>query len=33
MEYSTISEWFIAAAMGLLLIDAYVIYGRYRIVA
>lgn len=33
MEYSTIRDWFIAAAIGLLLIDAYVIYGRYRIVA
>ncbi|MFQ5497695.1 MAG: VWA domain-containing protein, partial [Nitrosopumilus sp.] len=32
MEYSTIRDWFIAAAIGLLLIDAYVIYGRYRIV-
>ncbi|MEK9682829.1 MAG: VWA domain-containing protein [Nitrosopumilus sp.] len=33
MEYSTIRDWFIAAAIGLLLIDAYIIYGRYRIVA
>jgi len=33
MEYSTIRDWFIAAAIGLLLVDAYVIYGRYRIVA
>jgi len=33
MEYSTIRDWFIAASIGLLLIDAYVIYGRYRIVA
>ncbi|MCV0430908.1 VWA domain-containing protein [Nitrosopumilus sp.] len=32
-EYSTIRDWFIAAAIGLLLVDAYVIYGRYRIVA
>ncbi len=33
IEYSTIRDWFIAAAIGLLLIDVYVIYGRYRIVA
>ena len=33
MEYSTIRDWFIAASIGLLLIDAYVIYGRYRIIA
>lgn len=33
MEYSTLRDWFIAAAIGLLLIDAYIIYGRYRIVA
>ncbi|KAF6246044.1 VWA domain-containing protein [Nitrosopumilus sp. b2] len=33
MEYSTIRDWFIAAAIVLLLIDAYLIYGRYRIVA
>lgn len=33
MEFSTIRDWFIAAAIGLLLIDAYIIYGRYRIVA
>jgi len=33
MEYSTIRDWFIAAAIGLLLIDAYIIYGRYRIIA
>ena len=33
MEYSTIRDWFIAAAIGLLLIDVYIIYGRYRIVA
>ena len=33
MEYSTIRDWFIAAAIGLLLIDAYIIYGIYRIVA
>ncbi len=33
MGYSTLRDWFIAAAIGLLLIDAYIIYGRYRIVA
>ncbi|MGY5140074.1 MAG: vWA domain-containing protein [Candidatus Nitrosopumilus sp. Bin_571-38] len=33
MEYSTIRDWFVAASIGLLLIDVYVIYGRYRIVA
>mgnify|MGYP003984088235 FL=1 len=33
MEYSTIRDWFIATAMGLLLFDAYIIYGRYRIIA
>ncbi len=33
IKYSTIRDWFIAAAIGLLLIDAYIIYGRYRIVA
>ena len=33
MEYSTIRDWFIAAAIGLLLFDVYIIYGRYRIVA
>lgn len=33
IEYSTIRDWFIAAVIGLLLIDAYIIYGRYRIVA
>ena len=32
-EYSTIRDWFYAAAIGLMLINAYVIYGRYRIVA
>ncbi len=32
MEYSTIRDWFIAAAIGLLLINTYIIYGRYRIV-
>ena len=31
-EYSTIREWFMAAAIGLILINAYLIYGRYRIV-
>ena len=33
MEYSTIRDWFYAAAIGLMLINAYIIYGRYRIVA
>jgi len=33
MEYSTIRDWFIAASIGLLLFDAYIIYGRYRIIA
>ncbi|MBT6440704.1 MAG: VWA domain-containing protein [Flavobacteriales bacterium] len=33
MEYSTIRDWFIATAMGLLLFDVYIIYGRYRIIA
>lgn len=32
MEYSTIRDWFMTAAIGLLLIDTYIIYGRYRIV-
>ena len=33
MGYSTVRDWFYAAAIGLVLINAYVIYGRYRIVA
>lgn len=33
MEYSTIRDWFYATAIGLMLINAYIIYGRYRIVA
>ena len=33
MEYSTLRDWFMAAAIGVLLVDAYIIYGRYRIVA
>ena len=33
MEYSTIRDWFIAGAIGLLLFNVYIIYGRYRIVA
>lgn len=33
MEYSTIRDWFISAAIGLLLFDVYIIYGRYRIIA
>ena len=32
-EYSSIRDWFFAAAIGLLLANAYVIYGKYRIVA
>jgi len=32
-EYSTIRDYFIGAAIILLLVDAYVIYGRYRIIA
>ena len=33
MKYSTMRDWFYAAAIGLMLINAYIIYGRYRIVA
>ena len=33
VEYSTMRDWFIAAAIVLLLADVYIIYGRYRIVA
>ena len=33
MELSTIRDWFIGAAIVLLLVDVYIIYGRYRIVA
>ena len=33
MEWSSISQWFIGAAMALLLADVYIIYGRYRIAA
>ena len=33
MEYSTLRDWFMVAAIGVLLVDAYIIYGRYRIVA
>ena len=32
-EYASVGEWFAAAVIGLLLASAYVIYGRYRIVA
>ena len=33
MEYSTLRDWFMGAAIAVLLLDAYIIYGRYRIVA
>jgi len=33
MEYSTLRDWFMGAAIVVLLVDAYIIYGRYRIVA
>ena len=32
-ELSTIRDWFIGSAISILLIDMYIIYGRYRIVA
>ena len=32
MKYSTLRDWFMVAAIGILLVDAYIIYGRYRIV-
>jgi len=32
-ELSTIRDWFIGSAIAILLIDMYIIYGRYRIVA
>ena len=32
-ELSTIRDWFIGAAICFLLLDVYIIYGRYRIVA
>lgn len=32
MEYSTLRDWFMAAAIVILLVDAYIIYGRYRII-
>ncbi|MGY5143575.1 MAG: VWA domain-containing protein [Candidatus Nitrosopumilus sp. bin_32a] len=33
IEYSTLRDWFMAASIGVLLVNAYIIYGRYRIVA
>ena len=32
-ELSTIRDWFIGSAIGVLMLDIYIIYGRYRIVA
>jgi Ca-activated chloride channel family protein len=32
-ELSTIRDWFIGSAIGILVIDIYIIYGRYRIAA
>jgi Ca-activated chloride channel family protein len=32
-ELSTISDWFIGSAIGFLLLDIYIIYGKYRIIA
>ena len=32
-ELSTIRDWFIGSAIGVLVLDIYIIYGRYRIVA
>ena len=32
-EISTIRDWFIGSAIGILVIDIYIIYGRYRIAA
>ena len=32
-ELSTISNWFIGSAIVILLLDIYIIYGRYRIAA
>jgi Ca-activated chloride channel family protein len=31
-ELSTIRDWFIGSAMGLLLLNIYIIYGKYRII-
>jgi len=33
MEYSTLRHWFIGASMMLLILEIYIIYGKYRIVA
>ena len=32
-ELSTIRDWFIGSAIGLLLLNMYIIYGKYRIIA
>ena len=32
-ELSTIRDWFIGSAIGLLLLNIYIIYGKYRIIA
>ena len=32
-ELSTIRDWFIGSAIGFLLLDIYIIYGKYRIIA
>ena len=32
-ELSTIRDWFIGSAIGVLILDIYIIYGRYRIAA
>ena len=32
-ELSTISDWFIGSAIGFLVLDIYIIYGKYRIIA
>ena len=32
-ELSTIRDWFIGSAIGVLILDMYIIYGRYRIAA
>jgi len=33
IELSSIRDWFIGSAMGLLLLNIYIIYGKYRIIA
>ena len=32
-ELSTIRDWFIGSAIGILMLDMYIIYGRFRIAA